>query len=125
MSQADALTLLSKKLGEHDDSDSAVELVVALEFMPLAIVQAAAYISQRASPSLVRRYIDAFRKSDRKRASLLKLEGGHLRRDGSCVPSGVSVQSFRSGSMRTGPRAWHSFHLRSRQRSRSQKSKSR
>jgi hypothetical protein len=48
MGSQDALTLFENKLGGHDnstnDGDVTAELLVALEFMPLAIVQAATYI---------------------------------------------------------------------------------
>jgi len=84
MSEADALELFAKKLGGND-GDDATELATALEFMPLAIVQAAAYISQRAPRYSVRDYLQDFRRSERKRTSLLNHEGGHegeqLRRD--------------------------------------------
>jgi hypothetical protein len=46
MEEAHAITLFEKKLGNQSDSKDIVELVAALEFMPLAIVQAAAYILQ-------------------------------------------------------------------------------
>ena len=53
--------LFEKKLrGDDDNNDNAdvsVELLVALEFMPLAIVQAAAYIVRRKSRYLVREYL--------------------------------------------------------------------
>lgn len=82
MSRTDALTLFKNKLGAaHDDGDNVAELAEGLEFMPLAIVQAAAYISQRAPRYSVREYLQDFRKSDRKRTRLLKYEGEHLRRD--------------------------------------------
>jgi tetratricopeptide (TPR) repeat protein len=81
MSTGDALTLFEKKLGGHDDCNDAAELAAALEFMPLAIVQAAAYIYQRAPRYSVREYLQDFRKSDRKRTSLLNYEGEQLRRD--------------------------------------------
>ncbi|OBT61032.1 hypothetical protein VE03_09628, partial [Pseudogymnoascus sp. 23342-1-I1] len=81
MSKRDALTLLENKLGGRDSCDDAAELAVALEFMPLAIVQAAAYIYQRAPRYSVREYVQDFRKSDRKRTSLLNYEGEQLRRD--------------------------------------------
>ncbi|KAF4631476.1 hypothetical protein G7Y89_g6649 [Cudoniella acicularis] len=67
MSRADALALLERKLGWHDDGDDAVELAVALEFIPLAIVQAAAYISQKVPRYSVQ--------------NLLNYEGEQLRRD--------------------------------------------
>jgi Tetratricopeptide repeat len=81
MSESDALALLRKKLGKQDNQGS-TELVVALEFMPLAIVQAAAYISQRAPRCSIRQYLEEFQKSDGKKTSLLNYEGRELRRDG-------------------------------------------
>jgi hypothetical protein len=44
MDDAGAQALLQKKLGEEVDNDGTVELARALKFMPLALVQAAAYI---------------------------------------------------------------------------------
>jgi tetratricopeptide (TPR) repeat protein len=81
MSEADARTLLEKKLGKQEGDDNIAELVTELEFMPLAIVQAAAYISQRAPRCSVQEYLEEFRRSDRERATLLDFEGGQLRRD--------------------------------------------
>ena len=81
MNRADALALVEKKLGKQRESQDIAELAVVLEFMPLAIVQAAAYISQRAPRYSVRQYLEDFKKSDRKRASLLNYEGEQLRRD--------------------------------------------
>jgi hypothetical protein len=81
MGRADALELFKNKLGRYDDSDDTVELAGALEFMPLAIVQAAAYISQREPRCSVRQYLQDFQKSDREKISLLDNEAGHLRRD--------------------------------------------
>ena len=49
--------------------------------MPLAIVQAAAFISQKAPRCSVERYLKDFLKSDRKKTSLLNYEGGQLWRD--------------------------------------------
>ena len=81
MDEAHALELFEKKMGKQDDSKDVVDLATALEFMPLAIVQAAAYISQRAPRCSVQQYLEEFRKSDRKKTSLLNHEGGQLRRD--------------------------------------------
>jgi hypothetical protein len=84
INKADVLELFKKKLG-RGNSDDATGLATALEFMPLAIVQAAAYISQRAPQYSVREYLQAFWKSDQKRTSLLNYKGNHvgeqLRRD--------------------------------------------
>ncbi|MCJ1416129.1 hypothetical protein MMC32_002464 [Xylographa parallela] len=60
MSRADALALFEKKLGKQRESQDIAELAVALEFMPLAIVQAAVYISQRAPRCSVRQYLEDF-----------------------------------------------------------------
>ena len=49
--------------------------------MPLAIGQAAAYISQRAPRTTVARYLNEFCKSDKSRANLLNRDAGDLRRD--------------------------------------------
>ena len=81
MAAAHALSLFEKKLGPLNQGDKAAKLVAALEFMPLAIAQAAAYISQRSPRYSVQQYLEDYRKSDRKKTSLLDYEGGQLRRD--------------------------------------------
>lgn len=81
MDRADGLALFERKLGWHDDSEDVVELAAALEFMPLAIVQATTYVSQRVPRYSVRQYLQDFRRSDRKRTSLLNCDGEQLRRD--------------------------------------------
>jgi hypothetical protein len=43
----DALALLQRKLGFQPNKDDAINLLNILDFMPLAISQAAAYIAQR------------------------------------------------------------------------------
>jgi hypothetical protein len=57
MNKANALELFAKKLGRDDGGDDATKLATALEFLPLAIVQAAVYVSQRAPRSSVREYL--------------------------------------------------------------------
>ncbi|KAF1976461.1 hypothetical protein BU23DRAFT_627867 [Bimuria novae-zelandiae CBS 107.79] len=84
MDEAQSLALLARKLGAPADNSSDMELAelaAALEYMPLAIVQAAAYISQRAPLCSVAQYLDQLRKSERKRTSLLNRDEGQLRRD--------------------------------------------
>jgi hypothetical protein len=71
MASADAVALLIKKVAEHNDQSTAIDLVTALEYMPLAIVQAAAYIVERASRYALGQYLEDYRKNDRKKASLL------------------------------------------------------
>jgi hypothetical protein len=81
MDQDQALALLTKSLYTQTAGQEFVELAAVLEYMPLAIVQAAAYISQGAPRCSVRQYLDKFKRSDREKTTLLDYEGGHLRRD--------------------------------------------
>ncbi|KAF2022615.1 TPR-like protein [Setomelanomma holmii] len=81
MDIAEGIALLEKKLRVQEDSDSVAELAAALENMPLAIVQAAAYISQRTPRCSIGQYLDEFRCSDHEKTSLLDYEVGQLRRD--------------------------------------------
>ena len=95
MEEGDALAMLQKKLRRADadaaatadtdidtDVKKAKELVQALDRMPLAIAQAAAYIVQRAPRMSVARYLAEIRASDRGRTRLLKKDVGDSRRDG-------------------------------------------
>ncbi|CAN9191670.1 unnamed protein product [Alternaria alternata] len=81
MNKAEGRALFEKKLGAQEDSDDVAELAAALEYMPLAIVQAAAYISQRAPLFSVAKYLEDFRKSESRRLRLLTHDDGQLRRD--------------------------------------------
>ncbi|KAI9148643.1 Kinesin light chain [Paramyrothecium foliicola] len=84
MNVNDAVTLFGKKFS-GPISDDAFELVTTLvallEYMPLAIAQAAAYIFQRWPRCSFKQYLDDYQASDRKKAGLLSYEGGKLRRD--------------------------------------------
>ena len=81
MDTGEAKLLFQKKLRLLDDGEDIANLVAVLEFMPLAIVQAAAYIAQRAPRCSARQYMEKFQKSDKEKTSLLDHEGGYLRRD--------------------------------------------
>ena len=81
MDETHAVALFEKKLLTESDREDTVELVAALEFMPLAVVQAAAYISQRALRCSVRQYIEKFQKTDKSKMNILTYKAGHLRRD--------------------------------------------
>jgi tetratricopeptide (TPR) repeat protein len=94
MDKAEALALLKKKLGAQGDTSDIAELAAALEYMPLAIVQAAAFISQRAPRYPVAKYLEDFRKSERKRSGLLTHDDGHLRRDWEAKNSIVTTWQF-------------------------------
>jgi hypothetical protein len=84
MSIQDALALFKNKLGDDnssDDNNVATELLVALELMPLAIVQAATYILRQTPRYSIRKYFQDFQKSDRRRTSLLDYNSKQIRRD--------------------------------------------
>jgi tetratricopeptide (TPR) repeat protein len=82
MHGAAAHALLCKKLRDVDEKDDSIaKLATTLDHMPLALVQAAAYIRERAPRCSVRQYLEEYRQSDSRKTSLLNREAGHLRRD--------------------------------------------
>jgi tetratricopeptide (TPR) repeat protein len=81
MDKTQALALFEKKLEAQGVNSDVAELATELEYMPLAIVQAAAYISQSAPRCSVAKYLEQFRRSDGEKTSLLNHEAGQLRRD--------------------------------------------
>ncbi|OCK81827.1 TPR-like protein [Lepidopterella palustris CBS 459.81] len=93
MDQGHALALFQRKLrvGTSFDAHDAVELVKMLDYMPLAITQAAAYVSQRAARTTVSKYLHDLGRSDKERASLLKKDVGDSRRDGSASNSIIAT----------------------------------
>jgi tetratricopeptide (TPR) repeat protein len=77
-----AHALLRKKLGGiGEEDDSIAKLATTLDYMPLALVQAAAYIRERAPRCSVGEYLEEYGRSDSRKTSLLNREAGHLRRD--------------------------------------------
>jgi hypothetical protein len=76
-----ARALLHKKLGGEIELDGTAELAAALEHIPLALVQAAAYIKMRAPRCSVQEYLGDFRSNDERKTSLLDYKAGSLRRD--------------------------------------------
>lgn len=75
--------LLEKKLSDESlcNHKELCELSEKLDHMPLALVQAASYISQRAPRCSVLRYIEKLSHSDDKQFSLLSRDEGDCRRD--------------------------------------------
>ncbi|KAG5744122.1 hypothetical protein H9Q70_013176 [Fusarium xylarioides] len=91
MGEMQALQLLRLKLGEQYDALVATDLARTLECLPLAIVQAAAYIVRRAprmSPSM---YLTNFRRDKKKKAGLLRKDMGDIRRDTSAYNSIIAT----------------------------------
>jgi tetratricopeptide (TPR) repeat protein len=81
--------------------DHGADLVEALEYMPLAISQAGAYIQQLAPRTSISKYLEEFRRSERRKLSLLNRDKESLRRDRSASNSvivtwQISFESIRS-----------------------------
>jgi len=91
MDQAHAVALVRNKLEGSFDQDDAAALVKELDYMPLAITQAAAYINQRAPRATVSRYLEDLRKGDQDRAKLLNTDIGDFRRDGAASNSIIAT----------------------------------
>lgn len=69
--EADAISLLEKKIGALSNRDTAGKLVAALDYVPLAISQAAGYIQSMTPRSSLEKYLSDFQKGERKRVRLL------------------------------------------------------
>lgn len=77
-----AVALLRKKLNAQDVDESELnDLAEALNCIPLALVQAGAYIFRRAPRYSVSSYLKDFATSHHKQRKLLEFEAGHLHRD--------------------------------------------
>ena len=81
MENLEAIELLQRKVGLPAETPDILKLVEELDFMPLAIIQAAGYIVHRAPRCSVSQYLEIFQKSDRSATKLLDYEGGHIFRD--------------------------------------------
>ncbi|CAG7930460.1 unnamed protein product [Penicillium olsonii] len=81
MSKDEAVDLMRNKMDPAPEKEDLIQLVEELEFMPLAMMQAASYIthlSPRCSPS---QYLAKFRESDHRAVELLNEEGHGMYRD--------------------------------------------
>ncbi|KAH8648162.1 P-loop containing nucleoside triphosphate hydrolase protein [Tricladium varicosporioides] len=89
MTQKDAEQLLFTKIPDGISSATErAELIRELDYLPLAITQAAAYISARATRITVPRYLALYRNDEASQSRLLDEESGDLRRDPG-VPNSV------------------------------------
>ncbi|KAH7131167.1 P-loop containing nucleoside triphosphate hydrolase protein [Dactylonectria macrodidyma] len=91
MKTEEACQLLREKLEVGYDSRAATDLVRTLDHMPLAITQAAAFINRRAPRMSIPTYLNEFRGSNKKKASILNKDAGDLRRDESASNSIVTT----------------------------------
>ncbi|KAJ5973175.1 hypothetical protein N7481_010385 [Penicillium waksmanii] len=81
MEESEALELLQRTLRQPSESSECQHLVNALEFTPLAIVQAASCIRNRGPRYSVSQYLKDFQGSDNHATKLLETQAGHLYRD--------------------------------------------
>ncbi|KAI4168991.1 MAG: hypothetical protein LQ343_006022 [Gyalolechia ehrenbergii] len=91
MDESRALELLQKRIESEVNDGDAVQLVQALDYMPLAISQAGAYINHRAPRITISSYLDAYHKSDHDQATLLNRDAGDIRRDHSANNSIITT----------------------------------
>jgi hypothetical protein len=88
MDESQALDLFQNKLQSASNEEGAAGLLRTLDYIPLAITQAAAFINRRGRMT-ASGYLDEFRRNDKKRESLLNWDSGDLRRDESASNSVV------------------------------------
>ena len=88
MSETESLKLLKAKLGYAPSDLDSLRLIQALGQIPLAITQAAAYISRTGPRMNVTKYLDLFHESEANQSNLLDRDEGDLRRDPQ-VPNAV------------------------------------
>ncbi|KAI7592944.1 hypothetical protein KC316_g2029 [Hortaea werneckii] len=81
MGEAAALAVLEKKLGQSPAVEDMQKLADALDYVPLALAQAGAYIKQRESTYSVGHYLTQLEKSEKSQTRLLTSGSKELRRD--------------------------------------------
>ncbi|KAF1812001.1 hypothetical protein P152DRAFT_488337, partial [Eremomyces bilateralis CBS 781.70] len=90
MDEAQGLQLLRNKLLQDALTDDTIDLLRALDYIPLAITQAAAYINRQARMTIPK-YLDEFRRNNNKRENLLNWDTDDIRRDDSTSNSVVTT----------------------------------
>ncbi|KAK3943421.1 hypothetical protein QBC46DRAFT_456950 [Diplogelasinospora grovesii] len=91
MVEEQALQLLRCKLGKANDALVATDLVHALDFIPLAITQAAAFIVRRAPRMSPSTYLAKLRRDRKKKPGLLGKDMGDIRRDANAYNSIIAT----------------------------------
>jgi tetratricopeptide (TPR) repeat protein len=89
MESGPALALLARKLGDRSDAVWSGRLATALECIPLALAQAAAYINAGWPMCSVEQYLYRLEKSETSKTSLLKRISKERRRDHEAVDSTI------------------------------------
>jgi tetratricopeptide (TPR) repeat protein len=81
MDEDQALALLRNKIDVKHSEQNASQLARELEFMPLALTQAAAFICQSEGRCSIQQYLDKLRECEKSEANILEMDKGDLRRD--------------------------------------------
>ena len=82
MNEIQAIELLERKLDHRSEREELARLARSLDFMPLALTQAAAFMRHRAPRYSIEQYLESFEKSYKSKPSLLiDRTAGDLRRD--------------------------------------------
>ncbi|KAK1074097.1 hypothetical protein LTR74_001344 [Friedmanniomyces endolithicus] len=76
-----ALALLEKKLGQHACREDLAKLARELEYMPLALAQASAYIQNSTPRCNVPQYLEMLGRSKKSKTNILSVHTEGLRRD--------------------------------------------
>jgi tetratricopeptide (TPR) repeat protein len=100
MDEEDAIKLLHMKLQGNFNEDDAKRLLHTLDYMPLAITQAAAFISQRTPHTTLSKYLENLQKGDADRARLLNRHITDNRRDGKASNSIIATWQISFESIR-------------------------
>ncbi|KAF2182136.1 hypothetical protein K469DRAFT_669907 [Zopfia rhizophila CBS 207.26] len=91
MDEGLAIDLLCRKLQGNFNKDDARRLLHALDYMPLAITQAAASINKRSPHITLSKYLQDLQKSDTDRAKVLNKRVTDTRRDGKASNSIIAT----------------------------------
>lgn len=86
-----ALELMQKKAGLKSEKNDIMRLAAALDFMPLAMVQAAAYIHKRWPRCSAQQYTEKLHRSQKSKLSLLNQGEADCRRDREASSSIIST----------------------------------
>ncbi|KAL6240400.1 hypothetical protein RBB50_012682 [Rhinocladiella similis] len=112
MAEAEAVTLLKRKLKRQDVSTISHgdlrRLVRRLDYIPLAITQAAGYINQRARRMTVSKYLEILEGGDQEQSKLLLMDIRDPRRDGQASNSVIATWHISFDHL------WHSRHSAAR-----------
>ncbi|KAF6781030.1 Kinesin light chain 5, partial [Colletotrichum sojae] len=80
MEEAQALQLFQTKIGRDVNEAASLRLINTLDYVPLAVNQAAAYIYKRSPRVTIESYLEEFRNSEERKGTLLRRDTGDIRR---------------------------------------------